>query len=92
MIKNPILQIKYCLPLGDSPQQCVVMNGQFVKPELEKSEGRLCRSVDLVPCGDIKYILRVQYHLPNCNFEIFKEKQTSVRDFYMPFQNFMMNL
>ena len=33
------------------------MNGQLVKPELEKSEGRLCRRVDLVPLGDIRYIL-----------------------------------
>lgn len=47
------------------------MKGQLVNPELEKSEGRLCRRVDLVPLGDIRYILIQITELTDTAYTVF---------------------
>ena len=42
------------VPVAISPQQCVVINAQALKPSVDASRMRRASNVDLVPCGDVR--------------------------------------
>lgn len=43
-------------PAAGSPQLCVVMNAQLLKPSVDMSRVRLASIVDRVPPGDVRKI------------------------------------
>ena len=49
----PLTTSSVHVPVENSPQLCVVMNAQLLKPSVDVSRGRLVSKVDLVPDGDL---------------------------------------
>lgn len=52
----PFSMTSFHLPLANSPQLCVVMNAQLLKPSLDRSLDRRANNVDFVFIGEMRKI------------------------------------
>jgi len=54
---SPLRTSSFQTPLGDSPQQWVVIKDHALKPSVERSKPRRDNRLDRVPDGDVRYIV-----------------------------------